>query len=168
MTELVLGSVSHRVLMHATRPTLIVKGTAHPVQRVLVAVEGHEDAERIKQWLLVHPFANAVELTILSVVVPLRLADPYNVVGYESWSTAARTSAEDLVKTMGAGLMGSRYSIGTRVISGDVAATVAEQAKDADLVVVASHGRKGLERFLLGSVSHAIVHRVGCPVLVVR
>ncbi len=168
MAELVLGSVSHRVLLHATRPTLIVKGAAHPVQRVLVAVEGHEDAERIKQWLLVHPFANAVELTILSVVVPVRLADPYNVVGYESWSIAARTSAEDLVKTMGAGLMGSRYSIGTRVIDGDVAATVAEQAKHADLVVVASHGRKGLERFLLGSVSHAIVHRVGCPVLVVR
>lgn len=168
MAELVLGSVSHRVLWHATRPTLIVKGAAHPVQRVLVAVEGHEDAERIKQWLLVHPFANAVELTILSVVVPVRLADPYNVVGYESWSIAARTSAEDLVKTMGAGLMGSRYSIGTRVIDGDVAATVAEQAKHADLVVVASHGRKGLERFLLGSVSHAIVHRVGCPVLVVR
>ncbi len=168
MAELVLGSVSHRVLMHATRPTLIVKGTAHPVQRVLVAVEGRGDAERIKQWLLVHPFANAVELMILSVVVPVRLADPYNVVGYESWSIAATTYAEDLVKTMGAGLMGSRYSIGTRVLNGDVAATVAEQAKDADLVVVASHGRKGLERFLLGSVSHAIVHRVGCPVLVVR
>src|SRR5512146_2491843 len=53
VTELFLGSVSHRVLMHATRPTLIVKGAASPTQRVLVAVEGREDAERIKQWLMV-------------------------------------------------------------------------------------------------------------------
>lgn len=168
LTELVLGSVSHRVLMHATRPTLIVKSDARPIQRVLIAVEGRPDAERIKQWLLVHPFVNPVELLILSVVVPLRLADPYNLVGFEAWADRAMSYAEDLVKTVGSELMGSRYSIGTRVVTGDVASAVAEQAKDMDLVVVASHGRKGLERFLLGSASHAIVHRVHCPILVVR
>lgn len=168
LTEVFLGSVSHRVLMHATRPTLIVKGTTGPVQRVLAAVEGRDDAERIKQWLLVQPFANPVELTVLSVVVPIRLVEPYNVSGYEPWMDSARSFAEDLVKTVGAELMGSRYTVGTRVITGEVAATVADQAKDKDLVVVASHGRKGLERFLLGSASHAIVHGVHCPILVVR
>ncbi|HLZ35545.1 MAG TPA: universal stress protein [Nitrospira sp.] len=168
VTELFLGSVSHRVLMHATRPTLIVKGAASPTQRVLVAVEGREDAERIKQWLMVFPFANPVELCVLSVVVPIRLAEPYNVVGYESWTESAKSYAEDLVKTVGTELMGSRYSISTRVVTGEVAVAVAEQAKDMDLVVVASHGRKGVERFLLGSASHAIVHQVMCPILVVR
>jgi nucleotide-binding universal stress UspA family protein len=168
VAELVLGSVSHRVLMHATRPTLIVKGNARPIQQVLVAVEGHDDAERIKEWLLVHPFANPVELCVLSVVVPIRVADPYNIGGFESWSATLNSYAEDLVKTVGAELMGSRYRISTRVVTGEVAATVAEQAKAMDLVVVASHGRKGLERFLLGSTSHAIVHRVHCPILVIR
>jgi nucleotide-binding universal stress UspA family protein len=80
----------------------------------------------------------------------------------------AKTYADDLVKTVGADLIGSRYSIGTRVVGGEVAKAVAEQAKDMDLVVIASHGRKGLERFLLGSASHAIVHEVTCPILVVR
>lgn len=168
VAELFLGSVSHRVLIHATRPTLIVKGAARPIQRVLVAVEGREDAERIKQWLTVFPFANPVELCVLSVVVPIRLAEPYNVVGYESWTDSAKSYAEDLVKTVGTELMGNRYSISTRVVTGEVAPTVAEQAKDMDLVVVASHGRKGVERFLLGSASHAIVHQVMCPILVVR
>lgn len=168
LAELILGSVSHRVLLHATRPTLIVKGDARPIQRVLVCVESRADADRIRQWLLVHPFVNPVELLILSVVVPLRLADPYNLVGFEAWEDRAMSYAEDLVKTVGSELMGSRYSIGTRVVTGDVTAAVAEQAKDKDLVVVASHGRKGLERFLLGSASHAIVHRVHCPILVVR
>lgn len=168
VAELFLGSVSHRVLIHATRPTLIVKGAARPIQRVLVAVEGREDAERIKQWLTVFPFANPVELCVLSVVVPIRLAEPYNVVGYESWTDSAKSYAEDLVKTVGTELMGNRYSISTRVVTGEVAPAVAEQAKDMDLVVVASHGRKGVERFLLGSASHAIVHQVMCPILVVR
>lgn len=168
MSELFLGSVSHRVLLHAARPTLIVKGASKPVQRVLVAVEGKEDAKRITEWLTVFPFANPVDLTVLSIVVPIRLAEPYNVTGFESWMDTVKTYADDLVKAVGADLMGSRYSIGTRVVVGEVAKTVADQAKDMDLVVVASHGRKGLERFLLGSASHAIVHQVTCPILVVR
>ncbi len=168
MAELLLGSVSHRVLLHATRPTLIVKEAARPIQRVLVAVEGREDAERIKQWLMVFPFANPVELCVLSVVVPIRLVEPYNVVGYESWTESAKSYAENLVNTVGAELTGSRYTISTRVVTGEVAAAVAEQAAGMDLVVVASHGHRGVERFLLGSASHAIVHRVICPILVVR
>ena len=35
-------------------------------------------------------------------------------------------------------------------------------------VFITSHGRKGISRFLLGSVSHAVVHHVTCPVLVLR
>ncbi|MFQ5991915.1 MAG: universal stress protein [Nitrospiraceae bacterium] len=37
-----------------------------------------------------------------------------------------------------------------------------------DLLMVGSHGRKGLSRVFLGSVSHSLVHRVACPILVVR
>jgi nucleotide-binding universal stress UspA family protein len=54
------------------------------------------------------------------------------------------------------------------VAVGNPAAMVEEQAQAMDLVVVASHGRKGIDRFLLGSVSHAIVHQVTCPILVIR
>jgi nucleotide-binding universal stress UspA family protein len=35
-------------------------------------------------------------------------------------------------------------------------------------VIVGSHGWRGIEHFLLGSVSHAVLHKVTCPVLVVR
>jgi nucleotide-binding universal stress UspA family protein len=38
----------------------------------------------------------------------------------------------------------------------------------ADLVVVGTHGRRGLARFLLGSVAEGVVRRAPCPVLVVR
>lgn len=48
---------------------------------------------------------------------------------------------------------------------GIVAAAAAE---GADLIVVGTHGRSTVGRFLLGSVSDHVVHRAGCPVLVVR
>ena len=168
VAEAVLGSVSHRVLMHAPCPTLVVRGGARPVQRVLLAVEAKEDADRIVQWLRRHPFVSPVDLCVLSVVVPLRVAEPYMVAGFESWTTVATTYAEDLVKSVAASLLSPAYKVSTRVATGEVAATVADQAKDMDLVVVASHGRHGVDRFLLGSVSHAIVHRVPGPVLVIH
>ena len=168
VTEVVLGSVSHRVLMHGSCPTLIVKGDARPVERVLMAVEGREDAGRIKKWLLTYPFKNAVALSVLTVVQSIQMADPANIVGFQAWFDTAKTYAEDLVKETGAGLMGPHYTVSTRVVTGEPAAMVAEHAKAVDLVVVASHGRKGVERFLLGSVSHSIVHQVTCPILVVR
>jgi nucleotide-binding universal stress UspA family protein len=39
---------------------------------------------------------------------------------------------------------------------------------DAELVVVGTHGRRGLRRMLLGSVAEAVVRQAPCPVLVVR
>jgi len=39
---------------------------------------------------------------------------------------------------------------------------------DADLVIVATHGRRGLRRLLLGSVSEKVARLAGCPVMVVR
>jgi nucleotide-binding universal stress UspA family protein len=54
--------------------------------------------------------------------------------------------------------------------SGDPAPLIVELASDldADLVIVGTHGRKGLQRLLLGSVAAGVVERCGCPVLVVR
>jgi universal stress protein A len=42
------------------------------------------------------------------------------------------------------------------------------QTHDYDLVVMASHGRRGLQRLVLGSVAERVVREAGCPVLVVR
>jgi nucleotide-binding universal stress UspA family protein len=39
---------------------------------------------------------------------------------------------------------------------------------DADVIVLATHGRTGLKRLLLGSVAEKVVRHAGCPVFVVR
>jgi nucleotide-binding universal stress UspA family protein len=168
VTEIVLGSVSHRVLMHASCPTLIVKGNDRPIQQVLVAIEGHEDAGLIKKWLLTNPFKDPVALTVLSVVPSFEMVDPANMVQFQAWIDSAMQYAEDLVKDTGAGLMSRHYKVSTQVVTGVPASMIAERAQAMDLVVVGSHSRKGVERFLLGSVSHSVVHKVACSILVVR
>jgi universal stress protein A len=40
--------------------------------------------------------------------------------------------------------------------------------EDIDLIVMASHGRTGLERLLLGSIAEEVLRRVNCPILIVK
>ena len=53
---------------------------------------------------------------------------------------------------------------------GDVAGTICRVAEEVgvDVIVVGSHGRTGLQRLFLGSVSEHVVRHAPCPVLVVR
>jgi len=53
---------------------------------------------------------------------------------------------------------------------GDPARVIVAMASElnASVVVVGTHGRKGIQRMLMGSVAEAVVRNAGCPVLVVR
>ena len=48
------------------------------------------------------------------------------------------------------------------------AIVAAADSEDADLIVVGSHGRSGVSRFFIGSVSDFVVRHAHCPVMVVR
>jgi universal stress protein A len=67
-----------------------------------------------------------------------------------------------------------RLSLGSSVLafvpSGDPATEIVRAAKEwpADVIVIGSHGRKGMARALLGSVAEAVTRYAPCPVLVVR
>ena len=54
--------------------------------------------------------------------------------------------------------------------TGSPASTIAEMARQegADLIVVGSHGRAGLDRLILGSVAERVVRLASGPVLVVK
>ena len=168
MREVFVGSVSHQVLLHATVPTLIVKGKARPIARILLAVEDLEDAVRLHQWLTSHPFKNPVAVTILSVVPSLAMVEPNVMVGFTSWSEEQNRQARQIVHDTAQALASPHFTVSTDVRLGDPVMTVCEVGTSYDLIVVGSHGRKGFERFLLGSVSHGIVHRANTSVLVVR
>ena len=63
-----------------------------------------------------------------------------------------------------------RGSIDHEVVLGDPAHAVLDRAEkgDVDLIVVGSHGREGISRWVMGSVAERIVRHAHCPVLVVH
>jgi nucleotide-binding universal stress UspA family protein len=165
--EFAMGSVSQLVLLHATCATLIVKGSPKKPQRVIIAVKGPDDAERITAWLLAHPFQRPMVLVVVHVVPSLPFSLTPERVG-KSWTQGAATSAQQLVDSMAAALNGPHYSATGRVVIGDAVEMIAGNVWPFDLLVVSSHGRRAIHRMIFGSVSHSLVHRVAGSVLVVR
>jgi len=57
-----------------------------------------------------------------------------------------------------------------RLLSGDPASEIVNLAKSehADLIVLGTHGRTGLERLLMGSTAEQVLRRAPCPVLAVK
>lgn len=56
------------------------------------------------------------------------------------------------------------------VITGSPLEVIFDQAKHqkVDLIIVGTHGRRGMKRLILGSVAEAVIRKAACPVLVVR
>lgn len=169
--ELILGSVSHRVVLHAACSTLVVKSPWQALDRLLLAVQGPDDAERLLAFLEAKPFRRLPEITVLTVcprpqLPPWPLPLPLSTSLEQEAVEYGRRFTEELAGRLSR--MG--YPSRAAVEMGIPAPTIAEheQTLRPDLVVLASHGTQGLSRFLLGSVSMSVLHQVNFPVLIVR
>lgn len=168
LAELILGSVSHRVVLHAPCAALLVRNDPGNIRQVLLAIEGHEDSLRLHRWLSTHRFNQPVEVSLLTVVPTIPVGDAATEGSYGKWAAEMEHYACELVQDSAAALRTIHPTVTPQIEHGDPAHCIMKAARHADLVIVGSHGWKGLEHFLLGSVSHAVLHKVACPVLVIR
>ena len=170
LKELVLGSISHRVLLHAPCSTLIVKNPFPTLQHILTPIEGQEDAEHLFRYLFSLPFVTKPRISVMSVWPQPQLPWPETLSQSKLLEERALIHARDMVEKITQQAESRHFSSEAIVGLGDPAFAILEQAKiiEPDLIMVGSHGRRGLSRFLLGSVSHSLVHQAPAPVLVVR
>ena len=103
-------------------------------------------------------------LHVVPFVMPPSYA-PSNVYTSDVQQEAARKRLQEIAQRY---LKGIKCELSTHV--GDVAATIlrAEREFAADAIVMATHGRRGLSRVLLGSVAEKVVRESSCPVLTMR
>jgi len=170
LKELVLGSVSHRVLLHAPCSVLILKGPLAPIRHILIPIEGQDDADRLLAFLRNMSLAHSARITIMTVWPQPRLPWPITLGQSQLLEERAIEHAQEKIEHIAAQLSETEFEADTVIGLGDPAFAILEQAKamKVDLIMVGSHSRTGLSRFLLGSVSHTLVHQSTCPVMVVR
>jgi len=170
LKELVLGSTSHRVLMHAPCSTMIVQAPVPRLRKILLPIEGEDDTKVALQFLALQPFREAVDIDVFAVWPQPQLAWPVTLGQSKLLEMHAIEEAQDRMKTVTDRLTRMNYSCQAKVGMGDPAFAILEQAKasQVDIILMGTHGRGGLSRFLIGSVSHSVLHQSNYPVIIVR
>jgi len=168
--ELVLGSVSHRVLLHASCSVLILKGPMASIRHILLPIESQTDADHLLKFLKDLPFGHPVRITLMTVWPQPQLPWPVTLGQSKLLEARAIEHAQTMVDRIASELKGTTFHTDTVIGMGEPAYAIMEQAQamKVDLIMVGSHSRTGLSRFLLGSVSHTLVHQSTHPVMVVR
>jgi nucleotide-binding universal stress UspA family protein len=182
--HLVTGSVARRVLRFAHCSVLICRpppGTADIARdafRVLVPVDGSEYSNAAVVSLTARPWPVQTVFEVVSVVEPVPASVKYLYPGYNESGEAERIrsatmqAAQDAVKSAEETLMAGGLKVLDTVMVPLAAPDelILEEAArwQADLIVVGSHGRRGVTRFLLGSISEAVALHAPCSVEVYR
>lgn len=165
--ERFLGSVSHRVLTTAPCAKFIVNRPMTTLNRVLLALQGEDDAESAVRFLALKPFRRPIDLSLLTVLPPTHPPWPVGQDSVRQLERQALQAAQDFLDDIAARLQGLGYQPKGAGVLGRPAVTILEQAtqRQADLILMGSHGRSGLTRFVMGSVSHALLHQSDVPIL---
>jgi nucleotide-binding universal stress UspA family protein len=175
-----LGSVAEKVLRGTTNPLFLVRAAAAQAspQRILnsivVPLDGSSLAERILPTVLKWAHALDVEVTLIRAFefpASAYYGSEDDLPDYDAFREEARKEAADYLKEKADSLIAAGVrTVSTRTIEGPAADEILSYAQTAPRAVIAmsTHGRSGVRRWILGSVTEKVVRHSDDPVLVVR
>jgi nucleotide-binding universal stress UspA family protein len=142
------------------------------VPGVVVGVDGSPNSERALDWAV----GIAARLrTSLTVIAVHEVAKSYwgnqPVVGPADTPALAQLQrgAEEMTERAVSRLGDPRpESVRVRAVSGFVVQELVDASRDADMLVVGSHGTRGLARLVMGSVGNEVVQHSASPVVIVQ
>ncbi len=180
-TEALLGSVAFAVTAHARCPVVVVGHTpssaAPGSSSIVVGVDGSPESEAAVRFAASAAARSALPLTIVTAYSAPTAngwapAAPYTVEsgGGPTFTSLAQEEAATATAVAARIAREEHPDLPVREIAseGRPAAVLADASAGCELLVVGSRGRGGFAGLMLGSVSHAMIHRAGCPVAVVR
>ena len=184
VNRLLMGSVAERVVCQAPCPVLIFrtreKGNAELVRapeavtpsvpkHILIpldfsdcSLDAFEYATQIAKWF-------EASVTLLHALEPLSYSLDFNLthpVEIKQLRQAIETRLSELADILRKDGLRASYQLREKPSVDTILKTSADE--QADLVVLGTHGRRGLSRVLMGSVTASILRRSSCPVLTVK
>ena len=175
----ILGSVASKVLHGSARPLLLVRArdsredAAPAIERILVPLDGSQTSLAVLPYVEELAAALGARLVLLNVVPPL---DLYPGVGTGAAQLGSlmedlHKQAQAFLDQVAAEIEGrGGASAQTVVTTGFPIDEVSRVGRDVDarLIAMATHGRSGVDRWVVGSVADGVVRRSPLPCLLIR
>ncbi|MEX0805127.1 MAG: universal stress protein [Candidatus Binatia bacterium] len=182
INRLLLGSVAEKVLRGSTHPLLLIRASEEAksegeaaLKSVIVPLDGSELAENVLPPVM--ELAKALKLEVLllrAYQIPINAyagMEDYYPVHYEEIGAALRGEAQSYLENKVGELQRKGIEKVSFAISEGSGADniVALGRRTPDhLIAMCTHGRSGVKRWVLGSVTEKVVRLSGDPVLIVR
>jgi nucleotide-binding universal stress UspA family protein len=175
-----LGSVASDVMRNSSAPVLLTRPDesssrtrlAHPFGSVLVPLDGSPSGEEALDHAMAVAGDKDVEYVLLHVITPiLYMTDPVGVAYPEQTEAELQSWAESYLNEAAARVRARGFAAETRILRHPHPARAILEcavASGADLIAMETHGRGGLARVLMGSVTDKVVRGSPVPVLVHR
>ena len=180
-----LGSVADGLARRSSIPVLLVRPTADPepmgehlFRNILVALDGSELAEQVLAHATGLGTLVGAHYTLVRVVSPLLLTGyaptPEGMLTEAAYGPELELLIEDgeaYLEVVAKGLRARGLTVETQVVAEmQPAVGILEFAREkaADLIAMATHGRTGFSRLLLGSVADKVLRGTSAPVLLYR
>jgi nucleotide-binding universal stress UspA family protein len=180
LDRFMLGSVSTKLIHHATCPVLVVKGEATPLRRIVFATDGSQASAKALEFVLkkfepkrssgkgrrVSIHVSVLHVRMPSSLAPITIKSTIPWIKYPGLKEAGSTLVEQSVQK----LIEAGFTADSMRPLGKPADEILKEAskRHADLIVMGAKGLNALDRFFLGSVSTRVVQHAQCAVLVVR
>lgn len=135
--------------------------------KLLLATDGSKFSQAATQAIISQYQPEDTQIKVLNVVdLPLPIPTLYAA----EFRKESLKKGEEVVHQAGERLAKAGYKVQTEVDEGDPKSKIVEDAGrwNADLIILGSHGRRGINRFLMGSVSDAVARHAHCAVQIVR
>jgi nucleotide-binding universal stress UspA family protein len=143
-----------------------------PFRKILVPVDFSDHSERALQTAIMLARSYEAAVSIIHVYEPLAVAVPEGYVLFSE--TQLQRMFDEFQRALDKLQQSTREAgvqqVETELLHGFAAGeiqTFAEQGS-YDLIVMGTHGRRGLSHVLLGSVAERVLRTAPCPVLIVR
>ena len=137
----------------------------------MISLDGSESSQRAVEFIIQRPWLDQDHFLLVSVVEPEK-ADVSMASTLTNTSASYFSECEKMLSRSMNAVKEKlpKNKIETRILTGPVKDTIIECAKEfsADLIVMGSQGRTGINRLILGSVAEAVLRGAPCSVQVVR
>ncbi|NTV63380.1 MAG: universal stress protein [Oscillochloris sp.] len=178
-TQLWIGSVAESLLRSLHIPLLLLRPTPTPVpatpfRHIIVPLDGSALAEQILPHAVALADQDGAELTLLRIIESHPIPPPGSNMAYrphEDTVTEQRDTAEVYLSRLANDLLPKGHPAHIAVVGAEHPARailMAAEERGADLIALATRGRSGLTRAILGSVADKVLRGGTLPVLALR
>jgi|WetSurMetagenome_2_1015567.scaffolds.fasta_scaffold20273_4 nucleotide-binding universal stress UspA family protein len=175
-----LGDLTAKIITRTNSPILLVPEKLHPIHskepeflRIVVPLDGSPLGAAALPYVKAVAGKSGSKLFLVDVLTSVYKT--YGAVKYaadfeKQLIETLRNEAQEYFNTITPELEIDKIAFKSDIISGSPADSILRYAEEnnADLIAISTHGRSGVKRFIMGSVTQQIIHSSDIPVLIIR